>query len=63
VLLGRTIRTNCHPDGDSPFQGIPPQLHDPPVTRGPDGLGGKLAKFSSYCTSFALRVARRLLPC
>jgi hypothetical protein len=31
--------TNCHPDGDSPYQGTPPQLHDPPVTRGPDGLG------------------------
>ena len=30
---------NCHPDGDSPHQGTQPQLHDPPVTRGPDDRG------------------------
>lgn len=30
---------NCHPDGDSPYQRSPPQLHDPPVTRGVDDRG------------------------
>ena len=30
---------NCHPDGDSPYQGNLPQLHDPPVSRGPDDRG------------------------
>jgi hypothetical protein len=33
---------NCHPDGDSPHQGMALALHDPPVTRGPhdDGVVG-----------------------
>ncbi len=30
---------NCHPDGDSPFQGDAPRLHDPPVLRGPEDKG------------------------
>ena len=30
---------NCHPDGDSPLQGMAQALHDPPVTRGADGRG------------------------
>ncbi|MBC8071742.1 MAG: Isoquinoline 1-oxidoreductase subunit, partial [Deltaproteobacteria bacterium] len=30
---------NCHPDGDSPLQGMDMQLHDPPVFRGPDDHG------------------------
>lgn len=30
---------NCHPDGDSPHQGMELALHDPPVTRGPEGRG------------------------
>lgn len=25
---------NCHPAGDSPLQGDPPRVHEPPVTRG-----------------------------
>lgn len=31
--------SNCHPQGDSPYQGSPPALHDPPVTRGPEDKG------------------------
>ena len=30
---------NCHPKGDSPFQRIGMELHDPPVTRGPADEG------------------------
>jgi hypothetical protein len=30
---------NCHPDGDTPHQGMDMQLHDPPVVRGPDDEG------------------------
>jgi hypothetical protein len=30
---------NCHPDGDSPYQGLQPQAHYPPVTRGPEDKG------------------------
>jgi hypothetical protein len=30
---------NCHPDGDSPFQGDAGMLHDPPVFRGEADLG------------------------
>ena len=38
VLLGPRC-ANCHPDGDSPTQGDNRQIHDPPVSRGPDGYG------------------------
>ncbi len=31
--------TNCHPAGDRPRQGDMKRLHQPPVERGPDGLG------------------------
>lgn len=31
--------SNCHPDGDSPFQGTQWQPHDPPVVRGPEDKG------------------------
>ena len=31
--------TNCHPAGDRPHQGDNARLHQPPVTRGPDGHG------------------------
>jgi hypothetical protein len=31
--------TNCHPAGDVPRQGDLQRLHQPPVTRGPDGHG------------------------
>jgi len=31
--------TNCHPDGDSPYQRTGLQVHDPPVLRGPEGRG------------------------
>jgi hypothetical protein len=31
--------TNCHPAGDRPRQGDVSRLHQPPVTRGPDGHG------------------------
>jgi hypothetical protein len=30
---------NCHPDGDTPFQGEAGMLHDPPVVRGADDSG------------------------
>jgi hypothetical protein len=30
---------NCHPDGDSPHQGMLLTAHDPPVVRGPDDNG------------------------
>jgi hypothetical protein len=30
---------NCHPAGDRPHQGELGRLHQPPVERGPDGLG------------------------
>jgi hypothetical protein len=30
---------NCHPDGDTPHQGMELAVHDPPVPRGPDGQG------------------------
>ncbi len=30
---------NCHPDGDSPLQGMEGQPHYPPVTRGPGDKG------------------------
>ena len=30
---------NCHPAGDRPRQGDDGRLHQPPVARGPDGLG------------------------
>jgi hypothetical protein len=30
---------NCHPAGDSPFQGDEDVIHDPPVTRGPNDDG------------------------
>lgn len=30
---------NCHPDGDSPYQGTQGALHDPPVVRGPEDRG------------------------
>lgn len=30
---------NCHPAGDSPRQGHVGRVHQPPVVRGPDGLG------------------------
>ena len=31
--------SNCHPNGESPFQGIDQHLHQPPVTRGPEDHG------------------------
>jgi hypothetical protein len=30
---------NCHPDGDTPHQGMNLQPHDPPVVRGPEDRG------------------------
>jgi len=30
---------NCHPAGDRPLQGASDRLHQPPVSRGPDGFG------------------------
>jgi len=31
--------SNCHPDGDSPLQGMDQTPHDPPVIRGPEDRG------------------------
>jgi hypothetical protein len=43
VEMGKVIRSprclNCHPRTDSPTQGDGMALHNPPVTRGPDGHG------------------------
>lgn len=30
---------NCHPDGDSPLQGMDSHVHSPPVVRGPEDKG------------------------
>src|SRR3954471_245419 len=30
---------NCHPAGDIPLQGDDSHLHEPPITRGPEGRG------------------------
>ncbi len=30
---------NCHPDGDTPYQGMTLALHEPPVVRGPENNG------------------------
>jgi hypothetical protein len=30
---------NCHPDGDTPYQGMDLSVHDPPVVRGPHDKG------------------------
>ncbi len=30
---------NCHPNGDTPLQGMESRPHDPPVVRGPDNHG------------------------
>lgn len=30
---------NCHPNGNSPYQGTEAQLHSPPVVRGPENKG------------------------
>jgi len=43
VELGKVLTSprcmNCHPAGDRPRQGDTARLHQPPVERGPDGLG------------------------
>jgi hypothetical protein len=38
---------NCHPAGDRPRQGETARPHQPPVTRGPDGLGSASMRCSS----------------
>lgn len=35
---------NCHPAGDRPHQGETGRPHQPPVTRGPDGMGAETAR-------------------
>jgi hypothetical protein len=37
---------NCHPAGDRPHQGDESRLHQPPVTRGADGLGSETMRCS-----------------
>jgi hypothetical protein len=37
---------NCHPASDRPHQGDESRLHQPPVTRGPDGLGSPTMRCS-----------------
>ena len=43
IELGKVLThsrcVNCHPAGDRPRQGEQRRLHQPPVERGPDGLG------------------------
>ena len=45
VELGKVLTNprcaNCHPAGDRPRQGDLARLHQPPVTRGPDGFGSE----------------------
>src|ERR1700684_3374294 len=36
---------NCHPAGDRPLQGETHRLHQPPVARGPDGVGTPAMRF------------------
>ena len=38
--------TNCHPAGDRPRQTDASRLHQPPVTRGPDGHGSETMRCS-----------------
>ena len=38
-VLTHSRCVNCHPAGDSPLQGSPGKLHNPPVVRGAVGFG------------------------
>jgi hypothetical protein len=38
-VIGHPRCSNCHPAGDTPFQGDAGRIHDPPVVRGPANEG------------------------
>jgi len=49
---------NCHPDGDTPHQGMDLSVHDPPVVRGPDDKGVVGVQCSSCHQDHNLELAR-----
>ena len=49
---------NCHPDGDTPAQGMEMRVHDPPVTRGPDDRGVTGMRCDSCHQEHNLQLAR-----
>jgi hypothetical protein len=57
VLLHPRCR-NCHPAGDSPFQGDESALHDPPIVRGPADDGVPALRCESCHQDRNLELAR-----
>ena len=49
---------NCHPNGDTPHQGMDLSVHDPPVVRGPDDKGVVGVQCSSCHQDHNLELAR-----
>ena len=49
---------NCHPNGDTPHQGMDLSVHDPPVVRGPDDKGVAGVQCSSCHQDHNLELAR-----
>jgi hypothetical protein len=49
---------NCHPDGDTPHQGMDLSIHDPPVVRGPDDKGVVGVQCTSCHQDHNLELAR-----
>ena len=49
---------NCHPDGDTPHQGMDLSVHDPPVVRGPDDKGVVGVQCTSCHQDHNLELAR-----
>src|SRR5262249_36534700 len=49
---------NCHPNGDTPTQGIEAMVHDPPVQRGPSDHGVVAMECTSCHQDHNLELAR-----
>jgi hypothetical protein len=49
---------NCHPNGDTPHQGMDLSVHDPPVVRGPDDKGVVGVQCTSCHQDHNLELAR-----
>jgi hypothetical protein len=49
---------NCHPNGDSPFQGDDQHVHDPAVQRGPDDRGIPALRCNTCHQDHNLELAR-----
>ena len=49
---------NCHPDGDTPHQGMEVSVHNPPVVRGPDDKGVVGVQCSACHQDHNLELAR-----